>query len=351
MGIEQEFARFGAKLRNRNWAVSALIDAPKQLVVSLWAHNLQTVDGRWVYDDSLARWQGAGKNLLKEHLSIAHHEGLPLRTVVATMLNREQVLAGTAKQPRNSFKARPEWLGRVERLNGDAFLLVFDRIGDADAGVTTAPTSAKYWHVAEAVEALGGATAAEAASWLQTHYPNEPIGDIRANLEHLTANSRSRPHYDYARTNWRSDSGHPRDRLFKVEVPGASHRVRFEPFNPSRHGHVDLRKDDQGKWETVPLTLDEQAQVDAEGQAEAFSHRPPINSDHDARVWAMRAVHQRRGQPLFRAQLLEAYDQRCAISECNALEVLEAAHIQPYRGEHTNRMDNGLLLRSSSSFF
>ena len=50
MGIEQEFARFGAKLRNRNWAVSALIDDPKQLVVSLWAHNLQTVDGRWVYE-------------------------------------------------------------------------------------------------------------------------------------------------------------------------------------------------------------------------------------------------------------------------------------------------------------
>lgn len=28
------------------------------------------------------------------------------------------------------------------------------------------------------------------------------------------------------------------------------------------------------------------------------------------------------------------------------MEVLEAAHVLPYRGEHTNRMDNGLLLRA-----
>ena len=61
-----------------------------------------------------------------------------------------------------------------------------DIIALTDAGVTTAPTSAKYWHVAEAVEALGGATAAEASSWLQTHYPNEPIGDIRAVNPDLT---------------------------------------------------------------------------------------------------------------------------------------------------------------------
>lgn len=35
----------------------------------------------------------------------------------------------------------------------------------------------------------------------------------------------------------------------------------------------------------------------------------------------------------------------CAITGCTALEVLEAAHIVPYRGDHTHRVDNGLLLR------
>ena len=49
---------------------------------------------------------------------------------------------------------------------------------------------------------------------------------------------------------------------------------------------------------------------------------------------------------MFRAKLLEAYGGRCAITGSNATAVLEAAHILPYRGEHTNRVDNGLLLRA-----
>ena len=60
----------------------------------------------------------------------------------------------------------------------------------------------------------------------------------------------------------------------------------------------------------------------------------------------MRAVAQRRGQPLFRARLLDAYNSRCAISGCTAVEVLEAAHVLPYKGDHTHRVDNGLLLRA-----
>ncbi|WP_224229861.1 HNH endonuclease [Xanthomonas oryzae] len=45
-------------------------------------------------------------------------------------------------------------------------------------------------------------------------------------------------------------------------------------------------------------------------------------------------------------ELLDAYERRCAVTGSNAVRVLEAAHILPYRGEHTNRVDNGLLLRS-----
>lgn len=343
MGIEQEFERYGVKLRNRFWAVSEITDAPRQLVVSLWDHNLQTIDGRWVYDDSLARWRGAGKNLLARHLDTAYREGLPVRPVVATMHNREHYLAGKVKRPRNTFEARMEWVGRVEQLDGDHFVLVFDR---TDELPTAQPSSAKYWHLAEAVEALGGATVEEASAWVEAHYPSEKLIDARANLTHLTVNAPARVHYDYARTNWRSDSGHPRDRLFKVQVPGTANRIRFVPFNPAEHGHVDLQKDEQGKWKVVPLRLSEQAQEEAEAQAQAFEHLPPLDSDHDARVWAMRAVAQRRGQPLFRARLLDAYDGRCAITGCGAMEVLEAAHIQPYRGEHTHRPDNGLLLRA-----
>jgi len=345
MGIEREFGRYGAKLVNRAWAVSALTDEPSQLVVSIWQHKIDATGGRWVYDDSLARWQGAGKNLLKEHLAIAYHEGLPLRAVVATQHNRTEVLANEGTQPRNTFQARFDWVGRVDRLDGDHFVLVFEHVDEALLGLK-APTSAKYWRVAEAVEALGSASLAEVAQWMEAHYPNDPIGDLRANLELLTVNSPSRPHYNYARTHWRSDNGHPQDRLFKITDAGPPRSTRYEPFNPAVHGHVDLRKNADGKWEVMAMVLDDQALAEAEGQAEAFSHQPPLDSDHDARVWAMRAVAQRRGQPLFRAQLLDAYGGRCAITGCAAVEVLEAAHVLPYRGEHTHRVDNGLLLRA-----
>jgi hypothetical protein len=344
MGIEREFGRYGAKLVNRAWAVSALTVEPRQLVVSIWSHNIDADDGHWTYDDSLARWQGAGKNLLKEHLAVAYHDGLPLRVVVATQHNRAEVLADPTKRPRNSFQARFDWVGWVEALDGDRFVLVFEHLGEA--ATPAALSSAKYWRVADAVEALGNPTLAEVEEWDKARHPNDPLGNARADLEHLTVNSASRPHYDYARTNWRSDSGHPRDRLFKLVDLGPPRRTRYVLFNPANHGHVDLRRGDEGGWEVVPLALDEQARADVEGQAEAFAQRPPIDSDHDARVYAMRAVHLRRGQPLFRARLLDAYNSRCAITGCSAVQVLEAAHVLPYRGEHTHRVDNGLLLRA-----
>ena len=344
MGIEREFGRYGATLVNRAWAVSALTDEPRELVVSIWRHNITSVDGRWVYRDSLARWQGPGKNLLKEHLGLALRDKLPLRAVVSTQENRDDYHAGRAKNPRNTFQAAPEWVGRVDQLDGDAFVLVFEHRPERLA--PEMPSSAKYWRAADAVAELGSATLAEVEAWDRAHYPDDPLGNARADLEHLTVNAPSRVHYDYGRKNWRSDSGHPRDRLFKLVEPGPPKRTRYVLFDPATHGHVDLRRNAAGKWEVVSLVLDEHARVDAEGQADAFSNPPPIDSDHDARVYAMRAVHLRRGQPLFRARLLDAYKSRCAISGCTALEVLEAAHVLPYRGEHTNRVDNGLLLRA-----
>src|SRR5207244_4015138 len=52
------------------------------------------------------------------------------------------------------------------------------------------------------------------------------------------------------------------------------------------------------------------------------------------------------GVPDFRRRLLKAYGGRCAISDCNCSEALEAAHIRGYGGEETNHVQNGLLLRS-----
>ena len=80
---------------------------------------------------------------------------------------------------------------------------------------------------------------------------------------------------------------------------------------------------------------------------DAIENEEPFNpSDiEDARVKAMRAIAIRAGQPKFRQNLLNAYG-RCVITGCEVAEVLEAAHIFPYRGEETNHITNGLLLRS-----
>ena len=66
----------------------------------------------------------------------------------------------------------------------------------------------------------------------------------------------------------------------------------------------------------------------------------------DARDCVVASVVRRRGQPKFRSALLEAYGGRCAISGCDAEAALEACHIRPYMGPHTNELSNGLLLRA-----
>jgi predicted restriction endonuclease len=44
--------------------------------------------------------------------------------------------------------------------------------------------------------------------------------------------------------------------------------------------------------------------------------------------------------------LLDAYGGSCAITGCNLALILEAAHVFPYKGAHTNVVGNGILLRT-----
>ena len=68
--------------------------------------------------------------------------------------------------------------------------------------------------------------------------------------------------------------------------------------------------------------------------------------DLDARQRVVRQIAQRQGQQVFRQMLLESYGQRCAITGTSAVDVLEAAHIKPYMGPHSNVPHNGILLRA-----
>jgi hypothetical protein len=67
---------------------------------------------------------------------------------------------------------------------------------------------------------------------------------------------------------------------------------------------------------------------------------------HDLRERALRAIALRQGQPAFRSDLMSAYAGTCAVTGYRTESVLEAAHISPYLGGHTNVVTNGLLLRA-----
>lgn len=71
----------------------------------------------------------------------------------------------------------------------------------------------------------------------------------------------------------------------------------------------------------------------------------PQNSK-DGRQAVVDTIIKRRGAPTFRQALLEAYEQRCAITNFNSAETLEAAAIVPFRGKFTHHPSNGLLLRA-----
>ena len=69
-------------------------------------------------------------------------------------------------------------------------------------------------------------------------------------------------------------------------------------------------------------------------------------NDKDSRERVLASIVRRRGQPEFRKKLIAIYNGECAITGYNEGDALEAAHIQPYNGSHSNHPSNGLLLRA-----
>jgi hypothetical protein len=90
------------------------------------------------------------------------------------------------------------------------------------------------------------------------------------------------------------------------------------------------------------LEGDEADLTDDTGAAEGGYQ--PTTEDYRERV--NRQIMARRGQKKFRDTLRKRYGDCCMISGCLLLDVLEAAHIKPYRGPNDNNPENGLLLRA-----
>jgi hypothetical protein len=110
------------------------------------------------------------------------------------------------------------------------------------------------------------------------------------------------------------------------------------------HGVGALEPDSTGKHR--PKRLGDSAEVATAQRLAEASGAFDANDETDARSKTLRAIVQRRGQPQFRQKLIFAYAGTCAMTGCTVPDILEAAHIKPYMGEHSNHVTNGLLLRA-----
>lgn len=73
---------------------------------------------------------------------------------------------------------------------------------------------------------------------------------------------------------------------------------------------------------------------------------PYVPGHSDMRSLSHRQLRERRGSARFRRALIARYGARCMISGCALRDLIEAAHIRPYRTPDYSAVENGLLLRS-----
>lgn len=128
IGIQEAFSKYGAKLKNVQWSVSAW--APDgALVVSLWAHHYRKgPSGTAEYADSLSRWNGLGNNEFRRNIQRAFAECSKVRLVVASTLETEHVQAGRdASKVKKDFNPREDLIGEVVELAGDKYVFRFHK--------------------------------------------------------------------------------------------------------------------------------------------------------------------------------------------------------------------------------
>lgn len=125
-------------------------------------------------------------------------------------------------------------------------------------------------------------------------------------------------------------SGEKRFRRIGV-IEDGGRKWAFEPVNGF------------GATQSKPEKASFQSFLDPEDSSQELFE--PSNID-DARQAINRTIKERRGQQAFRRNLICTYDGKCAVTGCSVLDILEAAHVYPYRGAKTHHISNGLLLRA-----
>lgn len=220
-------------------------------------------------------------------------------------------------------------------------------------GELTAPLGRQtgWQQVFDTLRQLGKpSTRRELLTALRRSNPEFKQSNLDADLRLITVNDFARIHHQGHEQPRRTDQNHRYDLVYKrkSELTGI---MVFEPYDASVHPILELYRDGavatKSKLRTRPFSVGVlQHDLDSVESAEVGPGEIDFLNENDARIWISRAIVARRGQRTFRQALIEAYEGACAVTGCTAIEVLEAAHIVPYRGNHTNRVENGLLLRA-----
>jgi hypothetical protein len=195
-------------------------------------------------------------------------------------------------------------------------------------------------------------TVKEVTEFIRDYRPDYKESNTGPDLTLLSVNAPGRRHQPRVREGaaLRSDPPGPYDLLYKEASKDGRRQPGYEPYDPRIHGVWEMFPDYKGKPRLiVPGTEVGQTQGALEAAQDDFDEEndvTPITSDEDARERVAGSVIHRRGQTKFRNELLRAYGRACAVTGTTTEAVLEAAHIKPHKGMYTDRVDNGLLLRS-----
>jgi hypothetical protein len=152
----------------------------------------------------------------------------------------------------------------------------------------------------------------------------------------------------YERT-FRLPAKHIASEVLKGVALRPSDQMSIEEIDPAK-----LIAKVDGKFPGLREMIQLSWQLETLGPRDADGDIPPEEpklpgyklGTRDERRKALRSIAVRRGQRKFRDALLKRYGEQCLISGCKVLDIVEAAHIAPYRRDHDNHPENGLLLRS-----
>lgn len=128
--------------------------------------------------------------------------------------------------------------------------------------------------------------------------------------------------------------------------PNVQYRVRgLAKVTGWEGGHFKLQGYDLAGNLTATPANDVETYASPTMRYGGFTESVPMNLD-DARKRVETQIVVRQGGKAFRDKALKNFKGRCAISGWDVADVLEAAHIVPYRGLQTDQPDNALLLRA-----